>query len=310
MSLAVTWTLQRIESETRLVSGQLSAAQLSSTDLDFYINSFYQYDLPRLLKIEELYKQYTFPLFQGQAVYDLPGDYNENAGPFTHVEPKIYVDGQAIFYTQDTNVYYSRIPKLFTDETEGYGNGITTVWNYTTINSPIVSNQPASVLVTDGVETFTDTGALVGTVGTMVSNLTPGGTGVVNYATGDVDVVFLTAPALNAPITVTYHFEQLAPPNTCLFYNRQFNFYPTPNTAFQCRIDAYIQPQPLVNASDVPVKNEWGEIIAIGAARKILRRFGQIEKYAELKAYFDEEFVKLLSDTDNQLMSSRSYPRC
>ena len=302
---AVTWTLQRIETETRLISGQLSAGQLSSTDLDFYINSFYQYDLPRLLKIEELYKQYTFPLYQGQAVYDLPGDYGLSAGPFTHVEPNIFIDGQPIFYTQDTDVYYSRVPKLFTTEIMGYGDGVTKPFIYTTINFPIVPNQPASVLVTDGVETFSDDG-----LGSLDSNLIPGGSGAVVYSTGVVGVAFLTAPLLGVPINITYHFEQLSLPTTCLFYNRQFNFFPTPDTTYQCRIDAYLQPAPLTLPTQTPVKSEWGEIIAIGAARKILRRFGQIEKYTELKTYFEEEFVKLLSDTDNQLMSSRSYPRC
>jgi hypothetical protein len=301
---APTWNFSEIITLTRQVSGQLNAVGLSNDEVGYWANVYYQYDLPRELKIEELYTQYTWTLYPGVSVYDLPGEYGLPAGPFTHVEPKLYIDGQSIFYTQDTNIYYRKIPILWTIETLGYGNGIQKIFPYTTQLQPIVPNVASSVVVTDSIETLSDNGQ-----GLLIDNIA-GGTGTVNYTTGAISVTFNTAPALNQIIQITYHYEQLAMPNTVLFYNRQFQFYPTPDTAYSARIDAYFQPQPLVNASDVPIKPEWGEIIAIGGALKILRNFGQFEKYQEVKQYYDIERTKLMSDTDNQLMATRARPTC
>lgn len=303
------WALEDIEEATRQISGQISAVQLSDAVLDFNINSYYQYDLPRELKIEELYTQYTFTLFPGQQVYTLPGFYGLSAGPFTHVEPNFFVNGQPIFYTQDTNVFYSRTPRNFTIENMGIGNGVQTVFPatlfYQTIFQPITSNVPSSVIVTDQTETLSDNG-----LGTLISNITSLAAGTVNYVLGQITgATFQTPPAVNTVITVTYNFQQEGPPNTVLFYDRQFTFYPTPDVAYQARIDAYFQPAALVNGGDQPVKPEWGEIIACGAALKILRNFGQMDKYQEVLVYYKRERSKLMSDTDNQLMASRSAQR-
>lgn len=306
MSTAVFWTLSNIETLARQVSGQLSAGQFSDENLDFYINSYYQYDLPRELKIEELYTQYTFPTEVGVAKYTLPGAFTDNLA-FTHVIPKIYVNGLSIAYTQDTNVYYYRTPPLFSTELMGTGNGSTTTFTYTTQFQPIVPNQPSSVMgavITSGMSgvQFSDDGN-----GNLTG--TDGGSGTVDYTTGVVSYAFIVAPSALSTINLTYNYEQLGPPNTCLFYERQFTFFPTPDTIYQIRIDAYFQPVALVNPTDTPVKNEWGEIIAIGAALKILRNFGQFDKYQECLIYYNREKSKLASDTDNQLMASRSPQR-
>lgn len=308
MTIPPIWDLQNIEKTARQISGQLSALQFTNVDLDFNINSYYQYDLPRELKIEELYVQYTFPLVPNQAVYTLPDDFTDQfQQAFTHVEPKLYLNGCPIFYTQDTNQFYYRIPKLFATEIIGYGDGVTLnpVFVYTTINQPIVPNQIASVLVTDTIQNFQDDG-----LGVMSDIATTLPVGTVVYTTGVITVTFTGIIPINTPITVTYHFQQLSRPNTVLFYGRQFTFYPTPDTTYQVRIDAYQQPRRLVNPTDVPIKPEWGEIIAIGAAMKILRNFGQFDKYQELQPYYQKERSKLMSDTDNQLMASRSPPTC
>ncbi|MES2409029.1 MAG: hypothetical protein V4509_01870 [Patescibacteria group bacterium] len=306
----VTWTLQDIEQTARQISGQLSATQLSSEQLDFFINAYYQYDLPRKLKIEEFYVQYTFPLEQNVSTYTLPGDFTDGLA-FTHVEPKLYVNGVPIRYTQDTDVFYGVIPANFSTEQVGVGNGVTTSFNYTTNFQPIVSGFPSSVMVAVIPGQTNPPGIQEQLVDDGFGILDGDGTGTVNYISGAISVTPTTIPAVNSTIEVTYHFEQVGRPNTVLFYNRQFIFYPTPDTLYQGRIDAFKQPLALVDPTDVPLKPEWGEIIAIGAAMKILRAFGQYDKYKEVETtYFKEEWSKLMSDTDNQLMASRSPPRC
>ena len=307
------WPYSLIQSTARQISGQISNVTLTQSVLQQYINNYYQFDLPRELKIEELYQQYQFALLPGVPIYTLPGNFSDGLA-YTHIEPRVFVNGISIYYTQDTNVFYSMVPRNFAVETMAYGDGSTTgPFNYSTIFSPIYSvasinpTLPSSnVLVTDGVESFSDI-PTNSVTGVLEGNL--GGTGTVNYQTGAISVTFNTAPVDTANIDVTYHYQQLSLPNTVLFYARQFEFYPTPDTAYQCRVDAYFQPQALVDPDDEPVKPEWGEIIAIGAALKILRDYGQIDKYNEVKIYYDVERSKLLSDTDNQYMAQRTQPR-
>lgn len=309
MTIAV-WNLQQIEKATRQISGQLSASQFSNQDLDFYINSYYQLDLPRELKIEELYTQYTFSTIPAVSTYTLPGDFTDHfEQAFTHVEPRVFVNGQSISYTQNTNQYYSWISKLFSEEIYGYGNGITNTIQYTTLQHPIVPNEIAAVMIATESATFTQSLQDDGQ-GNLIDIVTSLPAGTVNYLTGAINAIFSAIVPNGQQINVTYHFEQLSRPNTCLFYARQFTFYPTPDTTYQVRIDAYQQPKQLLNPSDSPIKPEWGEIIAIGAAMKVLRNFGQFDKYQELMPYYLKERSKLMSDTDNQLMASRSAPTC
>lgn len=303
------WNLQNIEQSTRQISGQLSATNLSSDQLQFFINSYYQYDLPRELKIDEFYVQYTFPLYQNVSTYVLPGDFTDGLA-FTHVEPRLYVNGVPITYTQNTDVYYSIIQNNFSIETIGVGDGVTTGFTYTTNFQPIVSGFPSSVMIASIPGQTNPPGLQLQLTDDGQGNLTGDGTGTVDYVAGTLAFTFNSAPPVNSTIQVTYNYNQVGLPNTVLFYNRSFIFYPCPNTLYQARIDAFQQPQPLVNPDDVPLKPEWGEIIAIGAALKILRNFGQWDKYQEVKnGYYRVEATKLRSDTDNQYMATRSLPR-
>lgn len=309
------WNYQLIQTTARKVTGQISNVSLTNADLGQYINNYYQFDLPRELKLEELYVQRQFALTPNKPAYDLPGDFTDNLA-FTHVEPRIYVNGISIGYTQDSNEFYSIVPATYSTETIAYGDAVTTVFPYSTNFTPIYNiraqrsfmTQPCNITISDGVETFVD----VPTVGSALTGTftgDAGGTGTVNYYTGATSVTFAAAPASGAVIQITYHYQQTGQPNTVLFYSRQFIFSPTPDQAYLCRIDAYQQPMKLSNPTDTPVKEEWGELIALGAALKILRDFGQTDKYQETMMFYNREKTKCLSDTDNQLMSYRAKPR-
>jgi len=307
------WNFVQIQQLIRQLSGQLSTVNLTNTNLQFLANNYYQLDLPRELNIEELEVQHQFPLVYGQPSYDLPGDF-ANGLAYTHISPNVYINGKAIFYSQDTNIFSATASILFATEQMAIGDGATTALLYTTINQPIynirsavpIFTQGSNVLITDNVETFSDV-PTTSTTGTLVGSL--GGTGTIDYILGAISVTFATAPINGTPIQVTYHYQQLGVPYQVLFYGRQFIFFPTPDTAYQCRVDAYQQPPAMVTPTDVPIKPEWGELIATGTALKIVRNFGQTDKYMEIMAYHQRELTKCRSDTDNQLISQRSTPR-
>lgn len=312
------WTFGAIKQTARNVSGQLSPNELSDTQLAFYINNYYVYDLPRELKLEEQYVQYQFPLNPGVNTYTLPSIY-------THTESPIYVNGIWCGYTEDPAVFYASTPNLIAEQQLGTTDGVTLIYTSPQIQSlnvlPVVSGVPNSVTIIDTVNTFTDDGQ---------GNLTcsdPTNTGTIVYSTGVITLTYAVAPPQGNNITATYNYLTEGWPTFCLFYARTFTFYPTPdpNTAYQARIKAYQQsvvypngvystlPTALqsqfINNGDTPQKLEWGELIAIGAALKILRDYGQDEKYQQTLFYYNKERSKVMSDTDNQLMNDRSPPR-
>ena len=79
-------------------------------------------------------------------------------------------------------------------EALGAGDGAVTAFTELLASAPAM---PGSVTVTDGVETFSDTG-----YGRLVGDA--GGSGWVDYKAGQVSVEFATAPANEAPVTADY----------------------------------------------------------------------------------------------------------
>jgi len=83
-----------------------------------------------------------------------------------------------------------------TGEVIGTGDGYATTFTATLANKPI---KPGTVKVTDGTETLTDNGD-----GTLTGD--QGGSGTINYVTGEISVTFANAPASGADITVDYEW--------------------------------------------------------------------------------------------------------
>lgn len=88
------------------------------------------------------------------------------------------------------------VPTAVTGESFGTGDGSTKTFSGTLANTPVV---PGSVTVneTGGEETFTDNGD-----GTLTGD--QGGSGTINYKSGDISVTFNAAPAGTDDITADY----------------------------------------------------------------------------------------------------------
>ena len=99
------------------------------------------------------------------------------------------------------NEWYSA--EYVAGEAYGTGDGATVTFQSTLAWTPVRAldaNFGFEVNVTDGVETFVDNGS-----GTLTGD--GGGTGTVNYTTGEVSVTFNAAPANAAAITATYYYN-------------------------------------------------------------------------------------------------------
>ncbi len=96
----------------------------------------------------------------------------------------------------------SRMVHRVTAEAYGTGNGTAGPYVHTAANLPI---RRGTITITAGAQTATDNGN-----GVFVTT-PPGGTGTINYTTGQMSVTFNAAVAGATPITVTYDYHQGLP---------------------------------------------------------------------------------------------------
>ena len=286
------WTLADIRRMFRQVSGRLSSNQLSNTAADTYINNYYRYEFPAEVKLEKQQKYYEFN------TVPLTVEYDFDTVNYTNIEPPVYVNLQDILYYQDPTIYYSQNPEQITLATPWTGDGTTFAFN-TTVQVPMIV--PGTVIVTDNVETFTDNGS-----GTLTGSL--GGAGSVVYATGAISVSFITAPANGDVINLSYEQQQPAKPQSVLFYDNKFRFYPMPDTVYRIRVKAFKVPDALVNGTDTPPLQEWGPCIAYGACRRLFMEYGEMDQWAQIMPMYKSEVTSIIARTVNNLSNTRAQP--
>jgi len=286
------WTLADIRRMFRQVSGRLSSNQLSNTAADTYINNYYRYEFPAEVKLEKQQKYYEFNTVPLQIEYDF------DTVNYTNIEPPVYVNLQDILYYQDPTIYYSQNPEQITLGTPWTGDGVTLAFN-TTVQVPMIV--PGTVIITDNVETFTDNG-----LGTLTGSL--GGTGSVVYTTGVINISFATAPINGETINLSYQQEQPTKPQSVLFYDAKFRFYPMPDTVYRIRVKAFKVPDALVNGTDTPPLQEWGPCIAYGACRRIFMEYGEMDQWLQIMPMYKSEVSSILARTVNNLSNTRAQP--
>jgi hypothetical protein len=286
------WNLADIRKKVRQVTGRLSSNQLADSTIDTYINNYYQFTLPAELKLEKEHTYYNFQTVANEQFYNFPDT------TYTNIEPPVYIDLKPLLYYQDPVVYFNENPEQIQRLIPWTGDGSTQNFS-NVVQFPFIS--PGSVIITDNVETFTDNGS-----GVLVGDM--GGTGSVNYTTGAISVSFFTAPPASVNIWESFEVIPLGQPIAVLYYNSQFRFYPVPDTVYRVMVKAYIIPTPLVNGSDTPTLQEWGEAIAYGAARDLVMDYGEMDRYAELTVLYKEQIGYIITRTLQNLMNERTRP--
>lgn len=227
-----------------------------------------------------------------------------------------------------------------TSQTIAIGTGVT---NYTgtLFAFPIL---PGSLSVTNGIETFADNGAglltgnqggtgtinystgawnvtfntavatgvaIVGTfqVISQVGILQGDGIGTINYITGAYSVSFDFAPLNGATIYNKYQGYQPTRPQGVLFFNNQFTFRPIPDQVYQIQMQGYINPTQLTNLTDIPMLQEWGQLIAYGAALDIFSSRGDLDNYDRYYPILKRFENVALARTIQQFQAEQSVPR-
>jgi hypothetical protein len=308
-----TWNLMSIIQEFRAIAGVPDPSMLTDQQCADLINYYYQFVLPKELKIFWGYTNYQFFCQPNVDQYLAP------AG-FQTVNPVAYADGFPLEWYIDEAAFYQDYPQQVNKQTITTGNGVLNSFPYTFSAYPIL---PRSLYVTDGYQVVQDNGS---GAFTQVSPLTDTGpvTGSVDYITGNFTVSFLTPPGNGTNIVATAQNYITNRPQGILFFNQRplldsqpatlaaaslFVLRPVPGEVHLIKMQGIQIPAPLVNYTDVPFRPDLGPLIALGAALQRFKRLNQMDQYNQYMPEFLRYKDVSMQDTYEELLYERSIPK-
>lgn len=266
--MAVDTSLAAIQKKVRRLTRTPSEAQLSTDELNQYINTFVLYDFPEQLRLFNLHSTFTFYTQPNVSAYDTRTMESLTPGvmfdqKYLTVNPPVYVAGYQIFYSQSPEQFYGIYPKLASIAQVGAGDGSITVFSGILPATPVLQNNVLFNSIdanNNGLRLSDDgNGVLSGT-----------GTGTIDYITGAYSLSFSTPPASGQPINSQTFVYQASMPQGMLFYDGIFTLRPVPDQVYAVSVEVYQRPTELL-AGNSPMLQEWWQYIAYGAAIKVLQ---------------------------------------
>ena len=137
-------SLAAIQTKVRRLTRSPSEAQLTTTDLNNYINTFVVYDFPEHLRTFNLRTTFTFFTnpYQDEYFTDMASYGNVLVNPsiqynplynfqnnYLSVHPPLYIAGYQALYTQSPEQFFNIYPKInFVQATANSGNGVLTTF--------------------------------------------------------------------------------------------------------------------------------------------------------------------------------------
>jgi hypothetical protein len=305
------------------MSGRYTEQQMTTTQIDLYINLFYTLHFPEQFKNIKLTKPYTFTTVPNVDTYDfvyetgVSQDANGVDIPGNiQISPPVYCQGYLLRYYQDKTTFYNRWPKLSVNQQIGTGTGVPAdTYTGTIPSTPFLRAQldvfgnvtePAviisgsddsgfSFVLTDIPVVSSNSGKIVNENGLQV--------GIVNYLTGAF-TFSLTIPA-NVTIYASVVPYQASRPVEMLFYNQQIVLRPVPLQVYQIEFQISQQPTQLISANAAPELDEWYQFICAGAAKLIYADFPDPEGMDYLMPIWQEQLQIAQRRTLRQLGTQR-----
>lgn len=319
------WTLQDIINETRGITGRPDASMMTDQVLTDFINRYYQYVLPKELKIFWGYTYYNFFTIANIDQYPVPSVGSNGTGiSFQTFNPVVYADGFPVEWNIDPDTFFSDWPQQENKAVVANGDGVTNSFTFPISAFPVLAR---SVYVTDGVQIAQD--VPIGTTGAGLfvdpnngNALLPGS---IIYATGAVaGLGFASTPAANTNITATSMTYMANRPQEILYYKtapladstlsvrdnvNMFVLRPVPDQVYQIKMEGIQIPPPLINLTDVPFRTDLGPLIALGASIHIFKVFNQMDQIDQYMPEFLRFKDVCMQDTYEEYLYSRSVPK-
>lgn len=298
-------TLAAIQTKVRRITRSPSEAQLSTDQINEYINTFVLYDMPerlRLFALKTTLTFYTEPFIDTYETNttDPTNPLYQFKDRYITVHDPIYIAGYPSFFTQSRSQFFGIYPMVSNIASIGTsGDGSTTAFSGTLANVPILRN---NVLF----ESVTTANTGVKLIDDGLGALTGDGTGTINYVTGAFTLNFTTAPAVGQAInsqTVPYVASL---PQSLLFYDEKFTLRPVPDQVYAVNMEVYIRPTELLDDDQSPNLQEWWQYIAYGAIKKVFEDRVDMESVAKIMPEFQKQERLIESRTLVQQTNTRT----
>ncbi len=299
-------TLAQIRTKVRRLTGRLSPQDITDSEIDEYVNTFYQYDMPETLRLFSQETVFEFMTEANIATYDMreetvwTGNSNQPAvDVFITLKPPTYIAGYQSFWSQDREQFFRLYPALAQIEMSTTGNGSTGPYTIAFATKPVLQRF-ASVGAID------DTGATINavdvpadrTTGTWLqSNTNTVITGSISYLDATATVTFANAIPAGNEITFTAVPYVASRPQALLFYDNVITIRPVPDASYPVEINAFRRPTAFVDSGDFPELKQWWQYLAYNAARKVFEDTGDPEGVAKIMPALKEQELLVLRRT-------------
>lgn len=320
-------TLATIKEKVRLLTGMPSVNQLPETRLTDYINTYMLYDMPyssRLLNLKQTLSFYTAPYVSmynatteaTHPLYNFNNRYISITGPVTVSQTPITLVTSEQMFARYYDYSSSR-------EQVATGDRATTEFTFTLSSKPVLQwsvviscqsigalERRISIVLRDN--PYTVDGS-VQTVGVFIVPEDPATHyGTINYITGECTIRFADPPG-QFPIFAEYIPYVPGKPIMMYLNNDQMSFRPVPDKTYQVNVTAHITPTAFDDNTDQPLLSQWWQLIAYGAAKKVLEDLRDFEGVQILMPEFERQEAlamqkKILENSEKKTLTIYETP--
>ncbi len=316
-------SLEMMRQTVRRLTARYVEEQMSSTQIDGYINRYYTLFFPEEFKNLKLTKPYTFltvPNVDTYAFVYQNGMVTSPSGAAIpgniQLSPPAYCQGYLLRYYQDKTTFYNQWPKLTVNQQIGTTSIGLTTYSGTIPSAPFLRSQldingnvtESAVIFsvfdnTGYTFTMSDVPQINSNVGLLIGT-DDFAYGTINYFTG----AYSFAAALNpgASIYASVVPYQSSRPTDVIFYNQQITLRPVPQQVYQVEFQISQQPTDLIADNDAPELNEWYLLLCAGAAKLIYADFPDPEGLAYLMPIWQEQIQLAQRRTLRQMSGQRA----
>ncbi len=330
----MTVNLTMMENEVRRMTARYTESQMTTAQIDQYLNLAYTIHFPASFKNTKLTKPYTFLTTPNVDTYPFVYESGLSTTPAgvavpgnIQITPPIYCQGYELRYFQDKTTFYNLWPKLSVNQQIGVGGNAATIpynlnipsipfyraeqdiFGNVTIPGVIISAENPNTQSSNDPFVFTATD--VPQVGSNIGKLfdvSGNDVGTVDYITGDVVLTPNGTDVIPAGETIYAAVVpyQSSRPVDILFYNQQITLRPCPQQVYQVEYQISQQPTAMMNGTDMPELNEWYLFICAWAAKLIYTSFPDEAGMAYLLPIWQEQMQLAQRRTLKQLGTQRA----
>jgi len=302
-------TLEQIKKKVRRLTASPSENQLSDEDLEEYIDTFYDQDIPSALKLWNLKENIQLYTVANEDEYDF------DTTLYKDVVKPLYIDGREAYFSLSQEEFYRMYPKNSFEQTGPAGDGTAGPYAMTLTNIPVMKRSVTISAISSTGDTLTvyDVPQIVdNSVGDLI-DYSDGVTnrGTINYITGVIEVTFSGNIETSQSIKAKYVPYQAARPDSVMLFSNKLTLRPIPDGVYRVDITVYRRPSQLLSANNHADSNEpqvadWWQYISYGAAIKILQERQDVESVENHMPEFVKQESLILYRKAKQLSQQRT----